>query len=415
MSATLRAIRRVTAKAPVAYAPSSGIATQLTPQPAGGLEAYSAVSTLFSVVHQLASSVASTEWYMCETPTQGRARYRSDEEREITRHPALDTWNNPNDHMSQRELVETYIQHAELVGDSFLDIETLGLGFPVELWPLRPDLMTPVPSREDYLAGWQMRGVDGQTTDFDPAEILQYKHGPHPTNPYRGMGPVATLLWVLGSHQAAQIWNAMFFQNGATPRGYWSIDDSLDQPDFDEFTVRLREQHKGARNAHRDIVADNGAKYTPISISAKDLQLVEQFGINADMIREAYGVSKTMLGVAESETNRATAETAEYVFAKYRLVERLDKIKDILNQRFLPLYGTSARGAEFRYRNPVPADEEGERAERDSRVAAASAAIDKGADPAAAYEAYELPEMVWAAKPAASAPALEQDPEPAPA
>lgn len=416
MSATLRLVRRVTAKAPVAYAPTSGIASQLTTQPAGGLDAYGLVSTLFSVVHQLVTSAAAVEWYLCETPTQGRARTRADEEREVTKHPALDTWNNPNDHMTQRELVETWLQHAELVGDSFLAVESMGLGFPVELWPLRPDRMMPVPSREDFLSGWQMRGVDGQTTDFEPREILQYKHGPHPTDPYRGMGPVPTLLWTLGSHRAAQVWNAMFFENGATPRGYWSIDDSLDQGEFAEFQVRLLEQHKGARNAHRDIVADNGAKYTPISISAKDLQLVEQFGVNADMIREAYGMSKTMLGVAESETNRATAETAEYVFAKYRLVERLDRMKDILNLRFLPLYGTSARGVQFKYRNPVPEDEESERAELDSKVKAAHAAITAGADPAVAYERYELPEMVWTKpEPPPVEPEVDEDLEPVPA
>lgn len=416
MSATLRLVRRVTAKAPVSYAPTTGVAAQLATQPAGGLDAYGTVSTLFSVVRRLFTSVAAVEWYMCETPTPGRARTRSDEEREVPRHPALDTWNNPNPHMTQRELVETWIQHEELVGDGFLAVETLGLGFPVELWPLRPDRMSPVPSRDDYLAGWEMRGVDGQTTRFEPREILQLKHGPHPTDPYRGMGPVATLLWTLGSHEAAQIWNQMFFTNGATPRGVWSIDDDVDDDEFTDFQRRLAEQHQGSRNAHRDLVVDNGAKYTPISISAKDLQLVEQFGVNADMIREAYAMSKTMLGASESETNRATAETAEYVFAKYQLVDRLDKIKDILNLRFLPLYGTSARGVEFRYRNPVPADEEGERAERDSKVTAAHAAITAGADPAETYEAYGLPKLKWAKPepaPPPPEPALEMVPVPA--
>jgi HK97 family phage portal protein len=314
--------------------------------------------------------------------------------------------------MTQRELVETYIQHAELAGDSFLTVETMGLGFPVELWPLRPDRMTPVPSVENFLDGWEYRGANGRATPFDAGEVLQYKHGPHPTDPYRGMGPVATLLWTLGSHQAAQVWNQMFFTNGATPRGVWSIDDSVDDPEFEDFQRRLREQHRGSRNAHRDLVVDNGAKYTPISISAKDLQLVEQFGVNREMILEAYGMSKTMLGASESETNRATAETAEYVFAKYQLVDRLDKLKDILNLRFLPLFGPSARGVEFRYRNPVPEDEESEREDRDSRVAAAASAIEKGADPAAAYEAYGLPEMVW---PDPAEPVADEPPVPVPA
>jgi putative membrane protein len=42
--------------------------------------------------------------------------------------------------------------------------ESLGLGFPGELWPLRPDRKVPVPSTENFHDGWEYRGATGRTT-----------------------------------------------------------------------------------------------------------------------------------------------------------------------------------------------------------------------------------------------------------
>lgn len=398
----LQQLRGMVNKAPVAYSATSKMPVHMGPPSPTGLNAYGAVSTLFSLVRRLYTSVASAEWYMCEIPTAARQRAYGENEppREVSSHPALDLWNNPNPKMTQRDVVETWVQHEELAGDGFLVIEYNPIGgAPLELWPLRPDRMTEIPSATDFLEGWEFTDAAGVAITFSEQEVLQLKHGPHPTNPYRGMGPVAALLYVLGAHRAAQVWNAMFFENGATPRGVWSIEDHVEDDEFDDFQRRLREQHRGAHNAHRDITVDMGAKYSPISINAKDMQLVEQFGVNRDIVLEAYGMSKTMLGVAESETNRATAETAEYVFSKYQLVERLDRLKDILNYKILPQFGMSARGVEFRYRDVVPADQQGNREDRDSRIQGAVALVTAGWAPEDALKEMGLPPMRWVGEP----------------
>lgn len=268
MGASRRLFDRLRNAAPVAYSPNSGVAAGFSsPGETSGLHAYGTVSTLFSIVRRLYTAVGKTEWYLCEVPMTARARaaYADDEPREVLNHPALDLWNTPNPKMTQREIVETWVQHSELAGDGFLVVEGMDqVGFPLELWPLRPDRMKPVPSVTEFLEGWLFTDATGRQVAFPANQVLQVKHGPHPTDPFRGMGPVATLLWVLGSTRAAQVWNQMFFENGATPRGAWSIDGSVETWELDEFRRRLREQHQGPRNAHRDIVVDNGAKYAPI-------------------------------------------------------------------------------------------------------------------------------------------------------
>jgi hypothetical protein len=47
----------------------------------------------------------------------------------------------------------------------------------------------------------------------------------------------------------------------------------------------------------------------------------------------AFGISKTILGTAESDMQRATAETADYVFSKRVVKPHMQRICDFLNEK----------------------------------------------------------------------------------
>ena len=68
-----------------------------------------------------------------------------------------------------------------------------------------------------------------------------------------------------------------------------------------------------------------------------------------DMILEAFGMSPHMIG-REEDINRANAEAAEDVFARWVLMPRLDRIKDALNHQLLPLFASSGAGYGVRLR-----------------------------------------------------------------
>ena len=57
------------------------------------------------------------------------------------------------------------------------------------------------------------------------------------------------------------------------------------------------------------------------------------------MILAGFRVGKTILGTAESDTNRATAETADYVFAKRTIKPLMQMIVSYLNEFLVPRYG----------------------------------------------------------------------------
>ena len=358
---------------------------------AGTLEQYGAVSTLFSIVQLLAETTASVEWKLFRTQ-DGRGRISGEEtRREVTSHLALDVWNKPNDHMTGFEFREMVQQHLDLTGEGWSTVaRDPRAPFPMELWPVRPDRMEVVPSAEDFIAGYKYHGPDGEDVPFETNEILRLKY-PNPSDFYRGMGPVQSLLHHLDSIRYSAEWNRNFFLNSAEPGGVIEVADGLSDPQFKKMLKRWNEQHHGMSKAHRVAIIEHG-KWVDRSYSQKDMQFVELQDVGRDVIREAFRIHKHMQGISD-DVNRANAEAADYTFAKYLIVNRLKRWREMLNTRFLPMFGDTARGVEFDYVNPVPEDEIAEAAELTSKVDAYTKLLAQGVDPIAAAETCGLPLM----------------------
>jgi hypothetical protein len=136
----------------------------------------------------------------------------------------------------------------------------------------------------------------------------------------------------------------------------------------------------------------------------RDMDFGNLRNISRDLIREAWGIHKIMLGNSD-DVNRANAQTGEEVFANWTVVPRLDRWKDALNYQFLPLFGSTGADVEWDYIYPLPANREQDNAELTAKSAAAQVLVSAGYDPAAVLEAVGLPDMKTAER-AVQAPAL---------
>lgn len=401
-------LRELSAKTPVPYVARSSSMAGLFGNTRGGgqraqLEAMGSLGTLFSIVNRASTAQAQVEWKLFRKRTDGRTVLgpSSDTRVEVHRHQALSVWNKPNPFMTQAEFVESLTQHIELTGEGWFVAADNGiLNFPTEIWIPRPDRMAIIPSKEDFISGYVYNSPDGEKIPLDTNQVVMVRV-PNPLDPYRGMGAVQTILTDAHSIEAATEWSAKFFANSAEPGGIIEIPDGYTDEQFTQFQERWREQHQGVNNAHRVGLLENGAKWVTASYSMRDLQFAELADVKRAVIREAFGMSKTMLGLTE-DVNRATAEAAEYVFAKWFLVPRLDRIKDALNNDFLPMFGPAGEGVEFDYVSPVPEDLDREAAERTSKVQAAVALVNAGWDAAEVLDSMGLPEMTFVRKAAPS-------------
>lgn len=354
------------------------------------MRAMGSVGTLFAIVDRLATSTAAADWYMCRTARPGE---RPEDREEVTRHAALDLWTRPNRHYTQQMFIETFSQHYELVGEGWWVVarSPLARSLPLELWPVMPHRIHPIPDPDEYLAGYMYLAPDGQQIPLALDEVIHIRR-PNPIDPYRGIGPVQTILADLEGVRLSAEYNRNFFLNSAEPGGVIEIDRRLSDDEYDEMVKRWREQHQGTYNAHRVALIEGGARWVERAYTRRDMQFAEMRAVSSEVIREAFGIPKFALGLVD-DVNRANAEASKALFAEQMTVPRLERIKQALNSQLLPLFGATGRGVEFDFVSPVPADRDADNAELTARAAAAKTLIEGGLPRTYALATAGLPEL----------------------
>lgn len=406
-----KAIRNLAANSPVPFADrwsgtGNGLYGSGIQDRQSQIQASQGQSTLYAIVQLLSTgSQAYGGWRMYKTDRDGRVRYArtdkgSDQRIEVLRHQALKLWKRPNPFMTGEHFREIGWQHMELVGEWYwvLNRGPSGRGVPLEMWPVSPARMEPVPDRKKFLAGWVYTGPNGEQVPLSTDEVIQVKY-PNPGDVYRGLSAVQALLADIDATKYSAQWSRNFFLNSAVPGGIVTFEKRLSDDEFNEFTARWREQHQGVARGHRVGVLEHGATWTPNTYTVKDMQFYELRTLGRDVIREAYRVHQAMLGQS-TDVNRANAETAEEVHIAWHEIPRLNRLRTVANEFYLPMFGSTTEEREMDYEDPRPASSDDANDELTAKSKALSLFIAAGFDPEDACEVVGLPAMKWKGMPA---------------
>lgn len=301
---------------------------------------------LFSTVNRIAEAVSTLEWKLMQRNRDGSIG-------EIEGgHPASDLWEMPNPDQTREEFIEVCENHFELTGEMFWNMVRPESNIPVppqELWPVRPDRLTAVVNENGMLGGWMHRLGKDKTPV--PKEDIAMTKIPHPLNPFRGQGPIESLLFDIATERDAARWTANFFANSAQPGGIIEYDTNLTDEKFQELVQRWREQHQGVGNAHRVAVIERG-KWVDRKFTMSEMQFTELRQLNRDIILGAYGMPKSVLGITD-DVNLANAQAGEAVFARWLVVPRAIRMKATLNRKVLPAFDSTGTMF-FTFVDPTP-------------------------------------------------------------
>lgn len=399
----MRSIRALFNRTPVPYVSGRSNISIPWRAPTGAeaqMGAMGTVGTLFAIVNRTSNATAQVNWRLYRKAPSGLKEDRV----EVTQHAALDLWKKPNAFFTRQELVETLQQHIDLTGEGWLVIARNPRSpIPLELWPVRPDRIQPVPDPVDFISGYMYTGPDGREIALRVEDVIQIRM-PNPLDPYRGMGPVQSVMTEIDAARYSAEWNRNFFLNSAEPGGIIEVPNGLQDRDFNELRDRWNEQHKGVANAHRVAILEHG-KWVDRKLTQRDMQFAELRTVSRDVMREAFGAPAFVLGEV-GDVNRATAEASKVLFAEQLTVPRLERFKGALNNDLLPLYGAdAARLLEFDYDDPVPADATARNEEITAKSTAWKTLVDGGADPRLVSEYLGLPDLGYRPPPAVQAPA----------
>ncbi len=320
------------------------------------LRAYGQIGWVFACVSRIGSSVGETEW-LVETGKGKRAK-KTDE------HPLLDLLADANPWWTGQELFEYSQMHLDLSGEAFW-VLNMGRGGAVqEIWPVPPDRMRIMASKTEYITGYQYE-YQNEKVPLKPEEVIHFKL-PNPFDMYRGLGPIQAAANDLDSELYASRWNRNFFENSARPDGVLETDQSLTDAQAQGMAQEWAMAHKGIDRAHRVAILEAGVKYKQVSVSQQDMAFVEQRRMNRDIILGIYGMPLSILGITEN-VNRANAESGEYVFARWVLRPRLQRLARKLDETLVPMFG---KGLSLTYEDPTPENRDAARADAQSGITA---------------------------------------------
>lgn len=288
--------------------------------------------------------------------------FDEDELKEITDHPLLDVLNNANSFQTGLQMRKVTQLHLDLAGEAFwLKERDSVLGTVVGVWPIPPDwiMNTPTPHNPFYRVGF--RGWQGMIPD---TEFLWFQDT-DPVNPYaRGTGTAQALSDELETDEYTAKHTKAFFYNRAKPDLLiFPKSGSLREDAVKRLETDWMNSNQGFWRAFKPYFMTREVGVHEMDQNFRAMQLVQLREFERDIILQTFGLPPELLGVL-AHSNRATIDAADYLMSTYVVQPRLEFMRTILQEKFVPEYDDRLI---ITYESPIKED-------TDLRIKAATAA-----------------------------------------
>jgi len=312
----------------------------------------SALGWVYASVSAIADNVAKVQYKLYKVEKNGDVA-------EVENHPAMDLLYRVNRFQTFLDHMWLSQQYLELTGEApwFIDRGENGNGEPQNIMLLRPDLLTIKQSKDKDksapIAKYIYKQEDGSTLEFEPSELVFLKY-PDPVNPFRGKGTLQAAARTFDIDNYAEEYNARFFYNSARPDSVLTTEQSLTDRQRKALRADISSLYRGPKNSQKVAILEKGLDWKPWSVSPKDMDFMAQQAFSRDKIFSIFRVPKVIVSITD-DVNLANAKIAEYVFAKYTVKPKLNRIVSQLNEFYLPMF-KGTEGMFMSFEDPVPAD-----------------------------------------------------------
>lgn len=222
-----------------------------------------------------------------------------------TMHPAypLLRWS-PHPEINAFTFRQTLQAHALLAGNGYAYIERDGAARPLYLLPLCPDDVTVVREAGTLWYIYQSR-TTGESRKLRPDQVFHLRGLGY--DGLQGYSVITYAANTFGLGIGTRKYGARFFKNAARPSVVLEHPNRMSE----EAAARLRDSwnklHAGLDNAHKTAVLEEGLKAHPLSISARDAQLLDTMGFAIRDVAAWFGIPPHKLG----DTTRTSYSSLE--------------------------------------------------------------------------------------------------------
>lgn len=245
-----------------------------------------------------------------------------EQDKDRPNHPAARIFNRMgNSEMSAFHVRQTLVGNALIHGNGIGVIEWAN-GRPVGIWPIPPHYvqMVRVPFNEEFsglgLAGRYVYKVtppyqSGPTQFFMPDEIFHFKlFG----NGLWGFSPLTLFTDTFGRGLAMEQFQGSSFANQTRPSGILSkeygqyMPKKLSPDDRRDLRNDWNEVHQGAGNAGKVAIVTGGLRWTPLSITHEQAQMLESRQFFREEVAGIYNLPAHKLNSLDNSSVRANLE-----------------------------------------------------------------------------------------------------------
>ena len=241
--------------------------------------------------------------------------------------------NSPNDYMTSQELIEHLVTVLLLRGQPFLEVKKNSLGSLMSLTPLRHfNSVTLVMNKEGIpYANWVTNAGESRTAlpPFHEHGLFDLKL--QTLDGFTGLSPIRMMAEQIGTGIATQRHNAKIFENGTRLSGILSTEDTLDNESIERIVESWQGAYGGTDNAGKVAVLEGGLKYTNITMTNQDAQLLEMLCFSREQISAAFRVPVHMLNDTTAQTMN-NVEQNNLQFLKTSLMPTIIKLENAFNK-----------------------------------------------------------------------------------
>lgn len=272
-----------------------------------------------------------------------------DDDRDAVRKgPLPELFQKVNPYWTARRLLQMTVHSLDLWGEAFWYIARgERSGVPKELWFIRPDRMTVIPDKSEYISYFEYRkqGWD-EPVRYDPEEIFWCRF-PNPLDEFSGLSPLAAARLAADTQTLAMQSNRMVFNNGTMLAGLITPQDAEQtwtRTQAKELEADLEQRFKGLSKAHRIGILRENIKYQPLSMSPKDAEFLGMSKWNLEDIARAYGIPLDLIGGQRTFEN---VDAATRIIWSHTIKPLCEFLADEITEQILPMFPRAADLAEF--------------------------------------------------------------------
>jgi len=242
------------------------------------------------------------------TPPLTFTKWVGDEREPYLDHPMQGLLDKPNTLHSQTAWMRVMVTHYALDGNVYLHLWRNNAGEVVEMWPLRPDRVAPIPSAEIAVAGYEYK-VNGHTTYIPPEDMIHIMY-PSPDKLLVGVSPLTSAVRMANTDNEATDCMKALLENPALPGGTLETDATLDADVRDRLLTQFRERYSGDKRGMTPLL-EGGIRYNPTMMTPKDLEMGPLRELTESRICAAFGVPAEIIGLYVGMLHKTYNNVAE--------------------------------------------------------------------------------------------------------